>query len=90
MTEETAIEVWRELAPLEASVVRETRQGANDPVFYCVQLPAMRLSGKQLSGVMQIVSERGLDLSIDIYGGHPIIELKALEALPLHPASPKE
>lgn len=89
MTEEQAIEVWRELAPLDASVRRDHDGGANDPVTYDVALWARRLSGKQLVEVIRTADAHGLEVAIEVESGDPVLTLYTADPVPVHPKAPQ-
>lgn len=89
MTEEQAIEVWRELAPLDAMVRRIHCVGANDPAAYDVALWARRLSGKQLVEVIRTADAHGLEVQITVEGAYPLLSLYTAALAPVHPKAPQ-
>lgn len=53
MTRETALAIWEELEPLDASVERIKVRARSDPSTYRVLVPTGGLDGQAISGVVR-------------------------------------
>lgn len=73
MNEYEAVEVWRELAPLDASLRRHRPMGARDRPFFDVVVPAFALSGKDIETILKTASARSLESGVQIENGQAVM-----------------
>lgn len=65
MTEEQALEIFREIDPLDGALRRAHFPGANDPFDFDVVLDANPLSAAQVIEVIRAATAKGMEVTVD-------------------------
>lgn len=75
MTEEHAVGLWRDLAPIQASVIRRHQLAAGDPDVYEVHVVANDMTIHQVAQINTLATAAGVASRIEKRGEDIIVAL---------------
>lgn len=89
MTEEQALEIFRELDPLDAELRRAHFLGASDPHEFDVIIEANPLTGDQIIDIIRKSSGKGMEVTVDSFGDRAVLVVDVSEPPPIPAVRPK-